>query len=518
MLWTPISDRLAAITSKDQGKPRRDFVIVGAGAAGLAAATELHALGHRVEILEASTRVGGRVFTHRFNSGQYHELGAMRIPQKHDYTRHYIGKLGLELRPFLTSTAGDDYDIRNRRYKNAGLFPAILDDFSLSDEERARFLAGDGGAARPMAELIESENLTDAEKRALFDGDMNTDALRRVDKLSLKQALADRGWSIEALSVLGTVTSLEDLWDRAYSMLLRDSLANNDQGLEEIVGGLDLLPRGMADALAPFIEMGAQVLSIAVQADGRTRLLIQDQSGSTREQVCDHVLCTMAFGVLRRLHRTGFSPEKERAIRNMSYASSTKVILHCKERFWEQQGHVGGRSVTDTIARQIYYPNDSVDPVAQSGFAAATSIASGYGLHVGSVQAAGATFAPKTAWVPSTAMGAGALLASYSWGANARRLGALEPEDRASFTRASVRRVHPEIDRYVDDYASMFWDEHRWTMGAFAELEAGDMTDYFQDALKPEGGMHFAGEHLSPLPGWIQGAMYSGLRAVEEMV
>jgi len=33
-----------------------------------------------------------------------------------------------------------------------------------------------------------------------------------------------------------------------------------------------------------------------------------------------------------------------------------------------------------------------------------------------------------------------------------------------------------------------------------------------------EGRIHFAGEHTSPWPGWIQGAIHSGLRAAREAV
>lgn len=60
-----------------RGHPRR-VIVVGAGLAGLAAAFELTEAGHEVTVLEAQTRVGGRVHTLRdpFVDGLYAEEGA----------------------------------------------------------------------------------------------------------------------------------------------------------------------------------------------------------------------------------------------------------------------------------------------------------------------------------------------------------------------------------------------------------------------------------------------------------
>lgn len=60
--------------------------IVGAGSAGLSAAVLLHLIGFtNITVLEASSRIGGRSYTHCFRVGEacnnnYYDIGTMRIP------------------------------------------------------------------------------------------------------------------------------------------------------------------------------------------------------------------------------------------------------------------------------------------------------------------------------------------------------------------------------------------------------------------------------------------------------
>ena len=45
----------------------------------------------------------------------------------------------------------------------------------------------------------------------------------------------------------------------------------------------------------------------------------------------------------------------------------------------------------------------------------------------------------------------------------------------------------------------------------------GQMTAYWPHMTTPEGRVHFGGEHTSPWPGWMQGAIHSGLRTAREV-
>jgi hypothetical protein len=93
--WIPSTS-----AAQETGSGRR-VIVLGAGLAGLGAAYNLMKRGSDVTVLEAQDRSGGHVQTVRdpFQRNGHAELGAVRIPDTHQYTLKYIDEFGLELAP-----------------------------------------------------------------------------------------------------------------------------------------------------------------------------------------------------------------------------------------------------------------------------------------------------------------------------------------------------------------------------------------------------------------------------------
>ena len=554
----PVAERLQRLTEASRRLGRRQHVhILGAGVAGLTAALELRARGHRATIYEASNRIGGRIFTQRLgpkpepggaDTRPFVELGAMRVPDQHDYTFHYAtGMLGLERRLFLNSDRCGNafYDLCGSR-QPARRFAELIGCYDLTRQERELVEAGGPGPLFGRIIEIEMARL-DADdpgwQSKMLRGEIRGAALTRVDRISTGQALeehvADPASPLSAggLRLLADAGHLADYFDRALLLFVRDQLTNRGPLWElykeeggTVRGGMDLLTVGLAAAVGhENIHLGRAVDSLAIQ--GRHWQVTFDQGPPLlRRDRNEQLLCTLPYAVLRHLRLRGLGAEKRAAIQHLDYIHSVKVGLSCRERFWQHGGRAraifGGRTIFDKaegqMIRQTYYPNDhndrspcrsdveTVDDAASSTFHTAP-LANGAAAGASESERSEPPGEPE-AWGP------GVLLGSYVVGASARALAA--HPDPVGKTIEDIRRVHPEIDRFVQRERSVawYWNEKPHAGGAFVLPVPGDVSRYFRNGLDPEGDVFFAGEHLSPAAGWIQGSISSALFAVEQQL
>ncbi|MEO0331066.1 MAG: NAD(P)/FAD-dependent oxidoreductase, partial [Bacteroidota bacterium] len=497
-MYDAISKQLAKIDDASQSSAKKKVVIIGAGMAGLAAAYELQTRGHEVKVLEASRRVGGRVWTHRFKTGQYHEFGAIRIPASHDYTRHYIDKFHLKLRPFVTDHNDKDcfYSIKEKVSTIAEAYRSIFPEFKLSP--MARKTANMKVAPALFGKAIDEElgKLTYEDALALFgETEEFNDKVIKLDKLSLDDFLTSK-LNADEKDLLYRTTGLSEIKDRSLGLFLRDEIIGTGNGLEEIVGGTDLLPRALANRLeSGTIQYATEVTEINNDTSVSITCVLRDEENKVEKIDAEYVICTIPYSKIKAdVTITGISGGKLKAIQDMGYESSTKVLLHSRKRFWETEYQIlGGASVSDEATKQTYYPSDNITNVPNKREGDYVGLYTVYSFDKGQMKS------------EAVAEGPGVIVGSYCWGKAARNLGEMECEKRSKAVQNVLEKFHPEIKSYVDDHASIFWDEYEWSKGAFSFMKPGDLTTHYHNAIAPEGNLFFSGEHCSVEQAWIQG-------------
>jgi monoamine oxidase len=458
-------------------------IVIGAGLAGLVAAYELEKLGHTVTLLEAEAKhVGGRARTLRFEGDLYGEAGAMRIPQRHEITRHYVKELGLTLRPFVHSNPEAYYYLRGtkERIKNVKNLNHL---YRLTEAEKNK--TPDDLWADAVGSVV--KKLTDSERADLSADVPQTDAIRRLDQQSLQALCESAGLSAEATEYLAVTNGQEmEMFTGATETVREEVKEFWSLTFDEIVGGTDRLPAAFAEKLRSKPKLGCEVIALQQDAARHKAAATYVEAGKEQRVEGDFVLCTLPLPVLQRLKTDpALSPEKQRAIREVNYDSSTKVLAVCNGRFWElHDGIFGGGTYTDLPTGTTYYPSDN-------------AIAKGT-----RVSASAAVF-----------------LASYTWGMAARRLAALPHRQRADLVIKHLALVHPELlkENTLLQTASWSWDNHPNSGGAFAWYLPGQYAALHRHVISPEGRIFFAGEHASVTHTWMQGALESALRAVREM-
>jgi monoamine oxidase len=459
----------AAEGLESRPQPAKRVIIIGGGIAGLVAAFELSRQGHEPLILEAQHRVGGRVRTIRdFAPGLYAEAGAMRIPRVHDLTLAYCDLFGLEMRPFVMGNPKTLVHINGQRMttEEADTSPERLP-FDLADHERGKTWT-----------QLWNEATSEFKRRYEEGGVGSLDALlHEFDQYSIREFLVMRGFSEGAIELYGVMSFRESNMNAAVVEQLREIVGKSFEDMQEIAGGMDLLPQAFYEQVKPYVRFGAAVTSIEQDPESVT---VHYKGPAGRASVTgDYAICAIPFSVLRDIEvlGTGFSRPKQKAIRELNYNASGKILFQTRHRFWEQEdGIVGGTTVTDLPIRRICYPSFS-DPNDERG----------------------------------------TLLASYTWGQDALRWGAMDAEDAIEQALEDVAQIHPSITTEFEVGAVQNWYDDPWARGAFALFEPEQQSRLQESIVAPEGRIHFAGEHTSLYHAWIQGALESGIRAAKEV-
>ncbi|XP_017785342.1 PREDICTED: spermine oxidase-like [Nicrophorus vespilloides] len=294
-------------------------IVVGAGPAGIAAATTLLSQGIDVTVLEAEDRIGGRVHSVPFGDAVV-DMGAEWCHgQKNNVVYEMVKHLGV---------------LQSSNY-SASLF--------MSD----RKVVGDQ-LTSDMHELFEEIYSPDGNKKQEEGVTVGEYFIKRYNE-SARQKFSGKDLDICLLS-LDLMHHYVQSSEGAFSWF--DTSANSDYRNCEGDLSLNWNGFGYKTALEVLMRKHPRVYdpSFPIQSKIQLNKVVQKISWDDGVNVsctdgtfhtAKHLIFTPSLGVLKYKHRRMFSPplprHKVRAIRDLGIGAVMKVLMHFEKRWWPEE-------------------------------------------------------------------------------------------------------------------------------------------------------------------------------------
>jgi monoamine oxidase len=186
----------------------------------------------------------------------------------------------------------------------------------------------------------------------------------------------------------------------------------------------------------------------------------------------DAAICTIPYTVLRHIVVTPeWSLSKRNAIDKLYYGPTVRTAYQVTRRYWEDEG-LNGFGTSDKNF-EVWHPTHGKP-------------------------------------------GKRGLLQAYNYERYADKLDGLSEAEQVERVIGDMEEVHPGLRSNLETIVIKSWTKDPWQLGAFTVYDPGQMKMY-ADICKPDGRVWFAGEHASGWPGWMQGALTSGIKAAREI-
>lgn len=313
------SARLGGVMRRAPGSLRGVRVLVaGAGLAGLTAARTLSRHGADVLVVEARTRLGGRVWTFR---------DAPMAP--------FCVEMGGE---FID---GDHHALRGlTREFDLPLVRVLRRGFGLATSLGGRVRAY--GSQRAAWERLAATLAPAVDAFTAADLSWDSTAAAAIAPVSLKRILQAAGAPAHLHAVAVALRGLlladpQELSALVPVELLASGVANPAATtMYRIRGGNDRLIDALARDAKCRIERRAVVRAV-VQEGSAVRVAVEEVSGRVSSVIVDYVVAAVPASTLRSWRFTPALPDRQQhAIRSLHYGSATKVHLRYRRRWWRR--------------------------------------------------------------------------------------------------------------------------------------------------------------------------------------
>jgi tryptophan 2-monooxygenase len=497
--------------------PSQPIAVVGAGIAGLVAAYELMRAGAtRIDIYEASSRIGGRTFSAQFGDGGttfLAEMGAMRFPPSEFGLFAYLDRFGIPYSSNFPDPGKVDttigYQGKSYDWPASGSPPRIFDTvnqgwnafvsqgwktptgttLAAPAQITAMLQAGDFKGAR----LAWQHYINYFENTSFYSG--------LVQIFTSSTPPGGKKWSspddFQLFGALGLGSGgFGPLYPIGFLELVRLIVNELETDQQFVPGGIESLATAFAKQAIAGVSVGSRI-----RFDSQVSK-VEYQGSHVLLSVANRAPVPYAHVVVATSNRSmqidmGISSSlnaldagQYSALNEVHMTSSSKVFVLTKDKFWLKNKGLPANIQTDTLVRGVYCLD----------------------------------------YTPGKPDDPGVVLLSYTWEDDSIKQMAIQDKqarvkrlvaDVAQTNAAFAEYVVPMHGDYQRNVQMIDWDLQPNYYGAFKLNFPGDdglskrlFYQYLMSAVPAaDRKIYLAGDSLSYTGGWIEGAVQTGINA-----